>query len=278
MTRDQIFWSVFGLALVALAVVYATWSRGVYRQVEEQHQRWEAQRDELTVLRSLAGNRNLPNQESIDQWVDYKDWLKEQSDQALAFFRRRDEPLERSLIEGIRTPSPGDFKSAYNDLYRDSNLVVRRHIERGVDIRQAADLFTRYPWMDTEATPSPEDYRAIQKDLWIRRYFVLDLLLAHNVNAISVFSVMPSEVIPIPNTEESEFRAIPVRVRCALPAEQVVKLLTAMLRVSESDPDKLQVVMRELDLSKGPGAGRGTTPPVTLEFLVDVVDFNPRTD
>lgn len=277
MTRDQIFWAAFGAVCVALLGVHFVWGRLVLgNQIRAERNQWEEHQTLLTLLRTRARDRRIPNEESVQDWFRYKDWLAEQSDAAADFFRQRNRVLERRLAEGSRDPDPGDFKSNYNDLYRHSMDLVRRRMESGVQIAGADTLFTRYPWMATEALPNPENFRDIRKDIRVRRYFVLSLLFQHGVESISHFSVMPSEVIPVPNARESEFRAIPVRVRCTLPAEEVVKLLTSMLRVRESDADKMLVLMREVSISKSPGAGGRRSPPVTLEFLVDVVDFEPH--
>lgn len=276
MTRDQFFWTAFGAAGLVLAGVYFVWGGSVRRSVEAERAQWDERKTHMQVMQTMARNRRIPNEASIQQWFEYQEWVEEQSETVKDFFRQRVGVMERRLAEGSRDPSPGDFRSYYNDLYRDSMNRVRRHMERGVQISGADTLFTRYPWMETDALPDPEDYRDIRRDIWVRRYFILSLLLQHNLDSLALFRVHDPEVIPIPNANESEFRAIPIRVRCTLPTEEVVKLLTAMLRVGESDADKLPVLMRELSISKGTGPGGRRSPPVTLEFLVDVVDFQPR--
>ena len=276
MTRDQVFWAICGLICAVLVGVYVIWGGKVRADLEGQRQAWEEHRKKLERLETLAKVRKIPNAESIEDWFKFKDWGSSQTQEVVEFFRQRDNVLERKLIEGSQEPEPGDFKSAYNDLYRESCTIVRKQAGRGIKVPGVESLFTRYPWMATATLPKPSEYRAIRKDLSIRRYFILKLLLTHRVQSLQAFRVMPPEVIPVPNAKDSEFNAIPVRVRCALPAGEVVRLLTNMLRVREGDSDKLFVIMRELSMAKGAGPGGSVSAPLTMEFLVDVVDFEPK--
>ena len=278
MTRDQVFWSSYGGVCAVLAGIFLFWGGSLRSDLKDERTAWDQSSSQLTTMRALANNEKIPSEETIREWSAFNKWLAAQNKEVSDFFRQRDNNLEQKLVEGSADPEPGDFKSAYNDQYRHFHMVLRQRMSKGsLHVIGLETLFRKYPWMDTPTEPDPADYPDIRRDVWIREYFIMTLLLNHNVSEIRYFRVLPPEPTPIPDLHETRFRAIPVRVECVLPADSVVRLLTTMLTVRPSDTDKLFVILRELSLKKGAGAGEPPSPPVTLELLVDVIDFLPRT-
>ena len=268
MTRDQVFWAVF--ALIALCIVSSAlfWGGGLRSKVRAEAVKWEELGSDYTRL--YTGRRSIPNRDSIEKWRAYKQWVKGQSEQVAAYFERRDNVLEKRLDDASVEPSPGDFKAAYNSR---RSAYVRLLTQREKDMRvwNPEDVFLQYPWSVGQSNPDPSQFRRVRKDLWIRRYFALGVLPRNGVSEVSNLSV--SEPLAIPDTE---FVAIPVKVTCKVPAPHVTKLLQSLLAVPPGDPEKLFVTMRQMTLTKAPGPGGKTPTPVTLDFTVDVIDFEPK--
>jgi hypothetical protein len=88
---------------------------------------------------------------------------------------------------------------------------------------------------------------------------------------VSDLSVLPAQRLP-----DSEFSAAPVRIRCQVPAENVVQLLRSLIVVEPGDPEKLFVLLREFSVRKGVGVGGQVSPPVLVDLLADVLDFDPK--
>ncbi len=130
--------------------------------------------------------------------------------------------------------------------------------------------FRKYPWSVGEANPDPAEYRNVCKDLWIRRYMVFGVLLGNGAENVTNLSVLQPR-----RMGNTEFYAIPVRVTCQTPAQNVADILRYLLTTPEGDQTKLFVIPREISIKKGKGDGKPPAP-VVLEFLVDVVDFEPE--
>ncbi|HRU05670.1 MAG TPA: hypothetical protein P5137_07830 [Candidatus Brocadiia bacterium] len=278
MTRSQIFWAGFGGAVLVLLLVYIFVGGPARAELARQNTRWRQTNELLKVLEILAGNNKIPQEASVKEWSEFKTWLADQSQQAARFFADRDAEIERRLNRGAKDSLPGDFKTEYNDLHREAMRVIQSRVDKGLQVCQ---VFKQYGWMTSaDALPNPKDYREIRKDFWIRRYFVLRLLLPHGVTAINTFRVGNSrgepEIIPVPSVRDSEFLAIPVRVQCAMPADNVIPMLTTLLIVRETDQEKPFAILRELKIEKSAGLGGAASPPVNVEFLVDILDFEPK--
>jgi len=273
MTRTQVFWAGFGCAALVLLLVYVFVGGPGRAELATQRTRWRQINDQLKLLDVLASGGKIPQETSVKEWSDFKAWLGEQSQLAARFFNDRDAEIERRLNRGAKDSLPGDFKTEYNDLHREAMRTLQSRAEKGLQICQ---VFRRYPWMESDALPDPKDFRSIRKDFWVRRYLVLRLLLPHGATAINTFRVGEPEIIPVPNTRDSEFRAIPIRVQCAMPADKIIDMLTALLIVRETDQEKPFAILRELKLEKAAGLGDKSAPPVSVEFLVDIVDFEPK--
>ena len=275
MTRDQVFWTILGGVLAVLLGVFVFWGGSLRSDLSEERAAWKRHVDELNQLRSLAQLKKIPSEQTLKDWGGFNLWLSKQNEDVAEFFKQRDNNLEQRLVEGSRSPSPGDFESAYNERYRNFRRIIEHKRARGLHVVEV-DLVRRYPWMDSEDEPSPSEYAAVRRDLWVREYLVLRLLLRHGITELRRFAVMPREAIPIPDLKQTRFHAVPVRIQCVLPPDKVVGLLRDMLAVRPAEADKLFINLRELKLEKAAGLGAPPTPPVTMELLIDVIDFEPK--
>ena len=267
MTRDQIFWAVLGVLALALVSVAFIWGGSVRAEVRAERGRWEDLSNQYSRL--WAGRKKIPNQETIKEWDDFREWVGTQAQDVVAFFERRDKVLERHIVQGVPEPSPGDFKAEYNSLRSESV----RHLGRLKQMRtwNPEAVFRLYPWSIGDASPEPDEYRNVRKDLWIRRYLVLGVLPRNGVQEVSNLAVFPARDIA-----GTEFKAIPVRITCTLASENLMKLLRSLLTIHEGDPEKLFLIMRELSVKKAKGAGGKSSPPVAVDVLVDIIDYEPK--
>jgi len=268
-TRDQVFWACYGVVALALAGCALFWGGSVRADVRAERTRWDNAKAQCERLE--AGRKNIHNLDSVNKWRDFQKWVASQTEEVASFFARRDKVMERHFVDGTQEPSPADFKAEYNSLRSDSVRDLKRLPMR---VWNPEAVFKQYPWSVGNANPEPAEYRLVRKELWITRYLVLGALPSGGVKEVTNLSILPPK--PLPGTE---FHVIPVSISCLIPADNVTKLLHGLLAVPEGDPLKLFAIVRKVSLKKSPGEGgkeAKDVPPLYMELLLDVIDFEPK--
>jgi len=269
MTRDQIFWSVVGTIGAALVGCAVFWGGSVRANVKEETLRANALSNQLAQLSTLKNK--IPNEKTIEEWDRYQKWVAAQCAKVVDFYQRHDHALDKKLVRGIEEPDPGNFKAEYNSLR--SLAVGHLKSNREMRVWNPEAVFLEYPWSIGTTNPDPADYEAIRKDFRIRQYLVLNILPRSGVKQLDNLSLYKPERIP-----GTEFQAVPVRVQCNLSAENIMTLLRSLLLVPERATDKPLVIMRECTAKKGPGTGKPEASPISLDLLMDFVDFAPESN